>query len=208
MGVNRAFASIKARPGKPYLFKNVKLAFPDNGKNMLLRDRALPKHLVKGAVDNSPWHERLYGNSEHTSQDARRFSNLNRGFYQTPISESDALAIRPQTKRTPAAEFYYKTQTSTTDDKFKPNQSFESAFDLTASEDLWLGLLGSDGIQWSEDYYKIWISPQYRQLIVDLRFLHYLGDVDLKVYDLQKRLVASSERQTEDEFININLKLI
>lgn len=206
MGVNKAFASVKVRVGKPYLFKNVKLAFPDNGKNMLLKDRALAKNSVKGAVDNSPWHSRLYGNSEHVNSDSKRFSNLNRGYYQTPISEKDALALISQVKRVPASnDYYYQTHVSGSDDKFKPNQSFESAFDLTSSEDTWIGLLGSDGVQWSQDFYKIWISPQYRQLIVDLRYQHYLGDVDLKLYDSQKRLIASSQRITEDEFINIQL---
>jgi hypothetical protein len=205
MGVNRAFASVKVRKGKPYLFKNVKLAFPDNGKNMLIKDRALSKSAVKGAVDNSPWHERIYGNSDHIKIDQKRFSNANRAYYQVPISESDAVALMAKVKRAPAAEFYYQTQVSKSDDKFKPNQSFETAFDLSSSEDVWLGLLGSDGAQWSEDYYKIWVSPQYRQLIVDLRFLHYLGDIDLKLFDLNKRLIASSQRQTEDEFINITL---
>ncbi len=206
MGVNKAFASVKVRPGKPYLFKNVKLAFPDNGKNMLLKDRALAKNSVKGAVDNSPWHSRLYGNTEHQNLDSNRFSNLNRGYYQTPINEKDALALLGTQKRVPASnDFYYQTHVSATDDKFKPNQNFETAFDLTSSEDTWLGLLGSDGVQWTQDFYKIWVSPQYRQLIVDLRYQHYLGDVDLKLYDSQKRLIASSQRITEDEFINIQL---
>lgn len=205
MGINKAFASVKVRPGKPYLFKNVRLAFPDNGKNMLLKDRVLPKNSVTGANDNSPWHLSIYKNPEHVSRDAKRFSTLNKAYYQTPISESDALALLKQSKRAPAADYYYQTQETKTDDGYWPNQSFETAFDLSSSEDVWVGLLGSDGVQWSDDYYKIWVSPQYRQLIVDMRFQHYLGDVDLKLYDSQKRIVASSQRVSEDEFINIVL---
>lgn len=205
MGVNKAFASVKVRPGKPYLFKNTKLAFPDNGKNMLLKDRAIAKNTVHGAKDNSPWHLQIYENQDHKEKDALRFSTVNKAYYQTPISEGDAVVLLKQPKRTPAADYYYQTQGTKADDGFYPNQSFETAFDLVNSEDMWLGLLGSDGVQWRNDFYKIWVSPQYLQLMVDVRFQHYLGDIDLRLYDSQKRLVASSQRVSEDEFINITL---
>lgn len=205
MDKNKAFASVKSRPGKPYQFKDVKQAFPDNGKNMLVKERAIAKNAAKKVIDNSPWRHQIYDQPLLIEKDRKRFSNLNRGFYETPISESEAFVLAQQSKRSPASDFYYSVQIAKNDDLFSPNHHFENAFSLVDSENLWIGLQGSEGVQWSDDYYKIWVSPQYRQLVLDLRYQHYLGDVDLQLFDSQKRLIASSQRNTEDEFINIQL---
>jgi hypothetical protein len=84
------------------------------------------------------------------------------------------------------------------------------AYDLTQAENRWLSLVGpkelhTEGVQWDEDWYKISVSPHYRRLTVDLRFQHYLGDIDLKLYDSKGKLIAVSQRTGDDEFLYLDV---
>ena len=101
-------------------------------------------------------------------------------------------------------ETFYQAETFGKDDAFEPNNSLKEAFDLTQAEETWIGLLGekgtiTEGVQWNDDWYKIQVSPQYRRLVLDLRFQHYLGDVDLSLYDQAGNLMAVSQGHGDDE---------
>lgn len=205
MGPNRAKLSVKVKPGKDYSFRNIASAFPDTGKNMLLKNRAVPKRAVSGALDHSPWHLRLYSNPLHIKEDQARFSISNKDFYTTPLSQKEAgmLAVAP--KQIATGESFYQNDSYGTDDAFEPNNVREQAFDLLHSEDQWLGSIANEGVQWDQDWFMIWVSPQYRRLVLDLRFQHYLGDIDLRLFDSQGNLIAVSQGLSDDEFINLIL---
>lgn len=205
MGVNRAKSSVKPKPGKDYLFRNIASAFPDTGKNMLLKNRALPKRAVSGAIDHSPWHLRLYSNPAHIKEDQARFSILNKNFYTTPLNQKEAVILNLAPKKIATGEPFYQNDSYGTDDAFEPNNTMDQSFDLSQSEDRWLGSIANEGVQWDEDWYKIWISPQYRRLVLDLRFQHYLGDMDLRLFDSQGTAIAVSQGLSDDEFINLVL---
>ncbi len=205
MGVNRAKASVKPRAGRAYQLRNVASAFPDNGKNMLIKDSAIAKTAVKDARDHSPFRQRIYANSEHIKADQARFSILNKDYYSTPISFKEALVNLQIPKQANEHEAFYQSGNFGIDDRFEPNNSFEKAFDLTDAEDHWLGR-NSEGVQWDEDWFKIWVSPQYRQLVLDLRYQNYLGDVDLRLYDENKNLIAVSQGVVDDEYMNVVLE--
>ncbi len=209
LGPNRAKDSTKPRPGKDYVFRNVASAFPDTGKNMLLKDRALPKASVKGAQDHSPWRLRVYGNPEHNVANQLRFNNSNKASYLTPLNQREALLLSQSPKKS-VADPFYQAETFGKDDVFEPNNSLKDPFDLTQVEERWLGLLGdqgtiTEGVQWDEDWYKIQVSAQYRRLVLDLRFQQYLGDIDLKLFDSNGNLVAISQGNGDDEFVNLIL---
>ncbi len=204
-GANRAKASVKPKPGKDYAFRNIASAFPDNGKNMLLKDRKLSKGAVSGAVDHSPWHLRVYENPAHIEKDKDRFSIANKDFYATPLTQKEAFMLAQAPKKVGAAQSFYQTDSYGIDDAFEPNQAREAAFDLSHSEDNWLGNVSTEGVQWDSDWYQVWVSPQYRRLVLDLRFQHYLGDIDFRLYDSKGAMLASSQGLSDDEFVNLIL---
>lgn len=210
MGPNRARTSVAQKSKKGYIFRNVASAFPDNGKNMLLKDRAVPKSSVKGALDHSPRQLRIHQNEQWINENKSRFSNVNKAYYSTPLSSREALLLAQAPKKADSGEFFYQTETSGGDDVFEPNNERQTAFDISNVEERWLGLLGSkdaptEGVQADEDWYKIKVSAQYRRLMLDLRFQHYLGDIDMKLYDSNGNLIAASQGIGEDEFIHMIL---
>jgi hypothetical protein len=177
---------------------------------MLLKDRALPKGSVTSAVDHSPWHLSIYQNPDHIKENQERFSNMNKAFYATPLTQREAQTLAHAQKATSAAPFY-QMETSGRDDGFEPNNSLEKAFNLANAEDKWLALIGpkdkrTEGVQWDTDWYKILVSPHYRRVMVDLRYQQYLGDIDMKLYDAKGGLMATSQGTGEDEFLHVNLE--
>lgn len=211
LGPNRAIGSVTGKSKKPYIFRNVASAFPDNGKNMMLKDRALPKSAVSGALDQSPRQLRAHRNQQNVAKNKSRFSNINKAYYANPLSQREALVLAQSSKNMDLAEFSYQVESSARDDAFETNDTRETAFDLSNVEDRWLGLMSlseipSEGVQADEDWYKIKVSSQYKRLMVDLRFQHYLGDIDLKLYDSAGNLVAISQGLGEDEFIHVMLE--
>lgn len=208
-GPNQARLSVKGRAAREYIFRNVASAFPDTGKNMLLKDRALPKKVVQGALDHSPWRAKLYEDPVRIAENQARFSNANKSFYSTAINQREAAILAQSPKRTPNQPFY-QTETFGQDDAFELNSTMESAFDLTNAENRWISLLGpnntlTEGVQWDEDWYKITVASHYRRLMLDLRFQQYLGDIDMKLFDAKGNLIATSQGNGDDEFIHIIL---
>lgn len=204
-GPNRAKSSVKPKPGKDYAFRNIASAFPDNGKNMLLKDRALPKASITGATDHSPWHLQIYKNPAHIQKDKSRFSILNKDAYSTPLTQREALMLAQTAKKPAGNQPFYQTDSFGIDDAFEPNGNRETAFNVSALEDSWLGNIATEGVQWDSDWYQVWVSPQYRRLVLDLRFQHYLGDIDLRLFDSKGVLVANAQGLGDDEFINLIL---
>lgn len=141
----------------------------------------------------------------------------NRQFRATPISASELTADRvrsankskaKQASQTEGADSSAKIPASVSncsDDNYEYNDSMSSPYDLTGYENTWLSGIRGSGVQNDDDWYKIYVSPSYKHLIVDLRFRHSEGDIDLKVYNSSGSQVASSSGLSDDEYIDINL---
>lgn len=172
---------------------------------MLLKDRAVPKGSVTGAVDYSPWHLQVYNNPEKVNKDRERFSILNKDFYATPLTQQEALLLAQSPKKPATSEPFYQTDSYGIDDAYEPNNTIEKAFHLSAVENTWLGNVATEGVQWDSDFYQIWVSPQYRRLVLDLRFQHYLGDIDLRLYDAKGIMLVNSQDLSDDEYVNLIL---
>lgn len=208
LGPNRAIQSVEkksASAGKPYIYRNVASAYPDNGKNQLLKNRVLSKGAVRGAMDHSPWRLRVYGNAEHENANSKRFSTPNKVLYSTPLSQKESERLAGERKRSLASQPFYQVSDQTADDIFEPNNDKDHAFSLIEYEDTWLSLVASEGVQRDDDWYKVFVSPQYRRVVVDLRFQSYLGDIDVQIYDSNGKVVAVSQGSGDDEYINMIL---
>jgi hypothetical protein len=122
--------------------------------------------------------------------------------------EAETAALKPKTES--SSPIYPVEITDRSDDAFEPNNEMSQAYDLSHAENRWLALMGpkdqrTEGVQWDEDWYKISVSPHYRRLTIDLRFQHYLGDIDLKLYDGKGKLIAVSQRTGDDEFLYLDV---
>ncbi|MCB0393786.1 MAG: hypothetical protein KDD25_04475, partial [Bdellovibrionales bacterium] len=79
------------------------------------------------------------------------------------------------------------------DDAYEPNDYISSAYPFYADENVFLSSIGGYGVANDDDYFEIYVDPNYRDLDVDLYGAgSYCGDIDLKVYDEFGSQVASS----------------
>ncbi len=89
------------------------------------------------------------------------------------------------------------------EDPYEPNNTLAQAWDFTGGECQWLSSYGGSlGVQADEDWYKVYVDATRERLIVDLRFTHADGDIDLAVYDWQGEFVTHSTSQTDNESID------
>lgn len=92
------------------------------------------------------------------------------------------------------------------DDVYEENDTLATAADPFSSggnwEQTWLSSISGEGIQADEDWYKIYISPGYENLKVELQFTHAQGDIDLGVYDINGSMVAWGMSVTDNESID------
>lgn len=209
-GENQALENGRNKKNKEYIFRNVASAFPDNGKRMMVKDSVKNKDSVISIAQASPWKQRVLYDSNFIEENNKRFRNPNKAFFAIPLDEPQArrlaLKINPKINE----ESDYQMEASGQDDSFEPNNSMELAFDLGASEGKWLSLTTADkrgeGVQWDEDWFKVIVSPHFRQLFVDLRYQHYLGNIGLSLFNDKGELVSKSDRDGDDEFINVLLE--
>lgn len=99
------------------------------------------------------------------------------------------------------------------DDSYEENNTLNKAYELWY-EERWLrdyqydgnnhsGL--SFGRQWDDDWYMLYWYGNREQLLVDLRFDHTEGDIDLSLYDSSGNHVVSSYSYTNNEYIEYQL---
>jgi hypothetical protein len=69
-------------------------------------------------------------------------------------------------------------------------------------EQEWLSSIDGLGIQSDEDWYEIYVSSGYERVLVDCRFAHADGDIDIALHDSLGTLLDSSESTTDDEDID------
>lgn len=89
------------------------------------------------------------------------------------------------------------------DDNYEPNNTLETAYDITGDEQTWLEDIDGLGVANNEDWYKIETGSGFENLMVNLQFTHADGDLDLILHDSNGIEIARSTSVTDDEQINI-----
>ncbi len=91
------------------------------------------------------------------------------------------------------------------EDNYEENDAYTSAYDLSANGNTWLSTINGPGIQADDDWYKIYITPSYENLVVDCTFSHMEGNIDLGIYDSSGTLTTESRSSTDNEHVDIVL---
>jgi hypothetical protein len=66
----------------------------------------------------------------------------------------------------------------------------------------WLSGINGVGVQADDDWYRIDVNTGSKQLLVDCRFIHADGDLDIALYDSTGTFLAESSSVTDNEFID------
>ena len=89
------------------------------------------------------------------------------------------------------------------EDDYEPNDTQVNAYDFTAGEQTWLSTIDGLGVANNQDWYEIEVLPTEEQLVVDLKFTHAYGDLELALYNESGIEIASSTSGTDNESINL-----
>jgi hypothetical protein len=87
------------------------------------------------------------------------------------------------------------------DDYYEENDWWGTAFDLSAWDDTLLTDLYGEGIQWDEDWYKIYAHPGLASIFIYCSFTHSEGDIDIALYSGTLNFLASSAGYSNVETI-------
>ncbi len=89
-----------------------------------------------------------------------------------------------------------------TDDAYENNDTLATAYDLSTKEIIWLSNINGLGIQADSDWYKISVTAGYERVLIDCRFAHSSGDIDIQLYNASGSLLTSSRSLNNNEFID------
>ena len=67
------------------------------------------------------------------------------------------------------------------DDNYEPNNNWASAYDISNDEDTFLNTIDGYGIQADEDWYEIYVSSGFENVIVSCTFTDSEGDIDIEL---------------------------
>lgn len=93
------------------------------------------------------------------------------------------------------------------DDAYEENDTLSKAYDLSNHKGTWLSSIGGKGVQADDDWYKIYepaVSAGSR-IVIDLRFTHAEGDIDMYLIDIDGDLVAGSFSMDDNERIDYRI---
>ncbi len=214
MGLNKARqANLSKKVVLDYGFRNIASAFPDNGKQRMISPLSLKPGQVRLNPDSSPWLNNRNADSEMVNLNKMRFSNVNAGYYSIPLDEKTAAQMMLTSRNTSQTGNFYEVNGESGEDLFEPNNDLQHARDISGIEGTWLGLSSrsldkpSEGIQNDRDFYKIHVNSLFRILTIDLRYQHYLGNIDLYLLDSQGKIIYKSVLSSrDDEFMKIKLE--
>ncbi len=96
----------------------------------------------------------------------------------------------------------FTTQPIQGDDNYEENDTLTTAYDLTDWKQTWLSTLNGYGKQIDDDWYRIGVLEGYQHIIIDVRFTHSQGDIDISLYDLNGSFLTDSHGITDNEYID------
>ncbi len=88
------------------------------------------------------------------------------------------------------------------DDNYEENNTLAAAFDLSDMEGRWLSSVAGYGIQADDDWYRIYVEPGSEEVVVDVRFTHSEGDIDIGLIDSEGTVLTSSVSIADFEYID------
>jgi len=96
----------------------------------------------------------------------------------------------------------FTVQSGAADDNYEENDTLAAAHDLSSNEQTWLSTINGYGIQADSDWYRIEVTPGDERVLVDLRFTHSEGDIDVALYDSAGNFLTVSESMDDNEYID------
>jgi CSLREA domain-containing protein len=87
------------------------------------------------------------------------------------------------------------------DDNYEPNNTLETAYDITGDEKTWLEDIDGLGVANNPDWYKLETGSGYENLIINLQFTHADGDIDMRLYDASGNYITDADSETDNELI-------
>ena len=102
----------------------------------------------------------------------------------------------------------FTTGTAVTEDNYEPNDMLASAWnnagDPSDWENKWLSQIDGNGLAaGNADWYQIEVNtPGYERIMIECRFAHDNGDVDLQLYNDSGVLLVSADSKTDNEYID------
>ncbi len=103
----------------------------------------------------------------------------------------------------------FTTGTAVSEDKYEENDSLATSWDNDGDPATWAGAWLSDidgsgtAVFGDEDWYQIEVNDSaYKRIMIECRFEHDYGDIDLFLYDASGTLLASAESGTNHEYID------
>jgi hypothetical protein len=101
----------------------------------------------------------------------------------------------------------YRAAAAPTDDNYEENDTLATAYDLSDWERTWLSSIKGYGIQSDSDFYRIYVTPGDARIIIDVRFTHSQGDIDVEVYDSAGNFLTGSNSVSDNEYIDYSVPL-
>ncbi|MBE9548767.1 MAG: VCBS repeat-containing protein [Proteobacteria bacterium] len=89
------------------------------------------------------------------------------------------------------------------EDNYEENNSRETAFDLSENEQTWLSTIDGFGVQSDDDWFQIEVDADSTRVLVDVRFTHDQGDIDIKLIDSEGITHSESATTNDDEYIDV-----
>ncbi|MGI5869094.1 MAG: pre-peptidase C-terminal domain-containing protein [Kiritimatiellia bacterium] len=88
------------------------------------------------------------------------------------------------------------------DDAYEENDTRVTAFDLTSQKNIWLSNFKGLGVQADHDWFKITAKSGYLRILVECKFTHADGNIDIALVDSSGNRLATSAGVADTENID------
>ncbi|NQT21459.1 MAG: hypothetical protein HQ592_17270 [Planctomycetes bacterium] len=88
------------------------------------------------------------------------------------------------------------------DDNYEENDTRLAAYDFSSRQQTWLSEIDGSAVQADDDWYRIQVIPGKENVIVDCRFTHSEGDIDVQLLSSTGNLLAFAKTATDNEYID------
>ena len=100
-------------------------------------------------------------------------------------------------------DLWWNAEEPETDDCYEENDLIPQAYDISDRPDVWLSAMNGPGLQYDDDWYEICVAPSaLRLLVIECRFTHEEGDIDIAIHDAAGDRLAASTSATDNEFVS------